>query len=102
MNPKTLARTIVPMAPIAMRTVVDSLGTAGPPGAGAGTGSIGSALDRLAALRAELHVARDLVAIRTSEELRRAAFPAELQPRGHGLAALHARLAAGRGGRVGP
>src|SRR6266487_3518570 len=102
MNPKMLARTIVPIAPIAMRTVVERWGTAGPPGAGAGTGSIGSALDGLAAFRAELHVARDLVAVRTLPELGRAAFPAELQSRGHGLAALHARLAARGDGRVGP
>src|SRR6266508_2418127 len=40
MYPKMLARTIAPIPAIAKRTVVDSLGTAGPPGAGGGTGSI--------------------------------------------------------------
>src|SRR6266540_118245 len=44
MYPKMLARTIVPIPAIARRTVVDSFGTAGPLGAGGGTGSI---LDQL-------------------------------------------------------
>src|SRR5437016_14439625 len=90
------------IAAIANMTVVDSFGTSGPAGGGARVGSMGSALDRLAALRAELHVARDLVAVRAPQELGRAAFPAELQAGRDGLAALHARLAARGHGRVGP
>src|SRR5881296_1469069 len=90
---------MTPIAAIARRTVVDSFGTAGPLGGGAGGCSMGSALDnRLAALRAELHVAGDLVAVRAAERLRRAAFSAELQARRDRLAALDARLAA-RGDR---
>src|SRR5712691_9824283 len=90
------------IAAIANMTVVDSFGTSGPAGGGARVGSMGSALDRLAALRTELHVARDLVAVRAAERLRRAAFPAELEAGRDGLAALDARLAARRDGRVGP
>src|SRR2546425_10308303 len=90
------------IAAIANMTVVDSFGTSGPAGGGARVGSMGSALDRLAALRAELHIARDLVAVRAPQELGRAAFPAELQAGRDRLAALHARLAARGPGRVGP
>src|SRR5438552_569237 len=90
------------IAAIARRTVVDSFGTSGPAGGGARVGSMGSALDRLAALGAELHVAWDLVAVRAPQELRRAAFTAELQAGWDRLAALHARLAARGHGRVGP
>src|SRR2546425_6960455 len=58
MYAKIATRTIVAIAPIARRTVVDSFGTVGPLGAGAGGCSMGSALDdRLPALRAELHAA---------------------------------------------
>src|SRR5256712_11169887 len=96
------ARTMAEIAAIANMTVVDSFGTLGPAGGGARVGSMGSALDRFAALRAELHVARDLVAVRAPQELGRAAFPAELQAGRDGLAALHARLAARGHGRVGP
>src|SRR5947209_10439373 len=89
------------IAAIARRTVVDSFGTSGPAGGGARVGSMESALDRLAALRTELHVARDLVAVRAPQELGRAALPAELQAGWDRLAALHARLAARGHGRVG-
>jgi len=64
MKPKTAARTATPIAAIARRTVVDSFGNAGPLGAGIGAGSMRSALDRLAALRAEFHVPGHLVAVR--------------------------------------
>src|SRR5437870_13895466 len=90
------------IAAIANMTVVDSFGTSGPAGGGARVGSMGSALDRLAALRAELHGARGLVAVRAPQELGRAACPAERQAGRDGLAALHARLAARCHGRVGP
>src|SRR5207249_725855 len=74
MYAKIATRTIVAIAPIARRTVVDSLGTVGPLAGGAGGCSIGSALlHRLAALRAELHAAGDLVAVRALEDLSRAA-----------------------------
>src|SRR5438445_611176 len=96
MYAKIAARTMAEIAAIANMTVVDSFGTSGPAGGGARVGSMGSALDRLAALRAELHVARDLVAVRAPQELGRAAFPAELQGGRDGLAALHARLDAER------
>src|SRR2546422_585887 len=99
---KIAARTMAEIDAIANMTVVDSFGTSGPAGGGARVGSMGSALDRFAALRAELHVARDLVAVRAPQELGRAAFPAELQAGRDGLAALHARLAARGHGRVGP
>src|SRR5256885_2278826 len=78
MYAKIATRTIVAIAPIARRTVVDSLGTVGPLGAGAGGCSMGSALDnRLAALRAELHVSGDIVAVRALQRLRRAALRTE-------------------------
>src|SRR5881398_3005781 len=101
MYPKIAARRIAPIAAIARRTVVDRLGNIGPRGAGAGGASMDSALDRLAALRAELHVAGDLVAIRAPAGLSRAAFAAELQARRDGLPALDARLAPRRDRRVG-
>src|SRR5947207_14252382 len=101
MYPKIAARRMAPIAAIARRTVVDRLGNIGPRGAGAGGASMDSALDRLAALRAELHVAGDLVAIRAPAGLSRAAFAAELQaPRG-GLRALDARLGPRRDRRCG-
>src|SRR5438034_423944 len=101
MYPKIAARRMAPIAAIARRTVVDRLGNIGPRGAGAGGASMDSALDRLAALRAELHVAGDLVAIRAPAGLSRAAFAAELQARRDGLPALDARLAPRRDRRVG-
>src|SRR5437773_1052830 len=101
MYPKIAARRMAPIAAIARRTVVDRLGNIGPRGAGAGGASMDSALDRLAALRAELHVAGDLVAVRAPERLRRTAFAAELQARRDGLAAFDARLTPGRDRRVG-
>src|SRR5206468_4758508 len=70
MYAKIATRTIVPIAPIARRTVVDSLGTVGPLAGGAGGCSIGSALlHRLAALRAELHAAGVLVALGALDRL---------------------------------
>src|SRR3989441_2938486 len=102
MYAKIATSTIVPIAPIARRTVVDSLGTVGPLGAGAGGCSMGSALDdRLAALRAELHAAGDLVAVRALERLGRAALRTEFLPWPDHLAALDARLAARGDCRVG-
>src|SRR2546422_1060908 len=99
---KIATRTIVAIAPIARRTVVDSLGTAGPLGAGAGGCSMESALDdRLAALRAELHAAGDLVAVRALERLSCAAFRTEFLSGPDHLSALDARLAAGGDRRVG-
>src|SRR5437867_10941801 len=74
MYAKIATRTIVPMAPIARRTVVDSLGTVGPLAGGGGGCCIGSALlQRLAALRAGLHAAGYLVAVRARARLTRAA-----------------------------
>src|SRR2546426_513126 len=100
MYAKIATRTIVAIAPIARRTVVESLGTVGPLGAGAGGCSMGSALDnRLAALRAELHAAGDVVAVRAFEGLGRAALRTEFLSRPDHLAALDARLAA-RGDRA--
>src|SRR5437899_11244078 len=102
MYAKIATRTTVAIAPIASRTVVDSFGTVGPLGAGAGGCSMGSALDnRLAALRAELHVCGDVVAIRALQRLRRAALWTELLSRPDHLAALEARLVARRDRRVG-
>src|SRR5881397_1449815 len=102
MYAKIATRTIVAIPPIARRTVVDSLGTVGPLGAGAGGCSMGSALDnRLAALRAELHVCGDVVAVRALQRLRRAALWTELLSRPDHLAALDARLAARGDRRVG-
>src|SRR5437879_8010612 len=102
MYAKIATRTIVAIPPIASRTVVDSFGTVGPLGAGAGGCSMGSALDnRLAALRAELHVCGDVVAIRALQRLRRAALWTELLSRPDHLAALDARLAARGDRRVG-
>src|SRR2546426_7786641 len=102
MYAKIATRTIVAIAPIARRTVVDSLGTVGPLGAGAGGCSMGSALDnRLAALRAELHVSGDIVAVRTLERLGRAALRTEFLSGPDHLAALDARLAARGDCRVG-
>src|SRR2546426_1076061 len=102
MYAKIATRTIVAIAPIARRTVVDSFGTVGPLGAGAGGCSMGSALDdRLAALRAELHVCWDVVAVRALQRLRRAALWTELLSRPDHLAALDARLAARGDRRVG-
>src|SRR5437867_5063996 len=102
MYAKIATRTIVPMAPIARRTVVDSLGTVGPLADGAGGCSIGSALlHRLAALRAELHAAGDLVARRALVRLSRAALRTECLSGPDHLAALDARLAARRDRRVG-
>src|SRR3989475_11997025 len=99
MYAKIATRTIVAIAPIARRTVVDSLGTVGPLGAGAGGCSMGSALDsRLAALRAELHAAGDVVAVRAVEDLGLAGLRPELLSRPDHLAALVVRLAA-RGDR---
>src|SRR5881296_4116598 len=93
---------MTPIAAIARRTVVDSFGTAGPLGAGAGGCSMGSALDdRLAALRAELHAAGDLVAVRALERLSRAALRTEFLSGPDHLAALDARLAARGDRRVG-
>src|SRR3972149_3144703 len=88
-----LPRSTLPIAAIATRTTEDSFR----PGFGAGTGAggsfcIGSALNRLAAFRAEFHVPRGFVPVRTLDRLGRAAFAAELQARRDGLAALHARL----------
>src|SRR6059036_3599038 len=57
--------------------------------------------DRLAALRAELHAAGDLVAVRALERLDRAALRTELLSGPDHLAALDARLAARRDRRVG-
>src|SRR2546429_7013268 len=102
MYAKIATRTIVAIAPIARRTVVDSLGTAGPLGAGAGGCSMESALDdRLAALRAELHAAGDLVAVRALERLSCAAFRTEFLSGPDHLSALDARLAARGDCRVG-
>src|SRR6058998_2113486 len=102
MYAKIATRTIVPIAPIARRTVVDSLGTVGPLAGGAGGCSIGSALlHRLAALRAELHAAGDLVAVRALERLSCAAFRTEFLSGPDHLSALDARLAAGGDRRVG-
>src|SRR6058998_3609430 len=102
MYAKIATRTIVAIAPIARRTVVDSLGTAGPLGAGAGGCSMESTLDnRLAALRAELHAAGNLVAVRALEDLGRAALGTEFLAGPDHLAALDARLAACRDRRVG-
>src|SRR3989475_1231871 len=102
MYAKIATRTIVAIPPIARRTVVDSFGTVGPLGAGAGGCSMGSALDdRLAALRAELHVCWDVVAVRALQRLRRAALWTELLSRPDHLAALDARLAARGDRRVG-
>src|SRR3989442_1316221 len=99
---KIAPRTIVAIAPIARRTVVDSFGTVGPLGAGAGGCSMGSALDnRLAALRAELHVSGDIVAVRALQRLRRAALRTEFLSGPDHLAALDARLAARGDRRVG-
>src|SRR5947208_16225050 len=92
MKPKIEARTTTPIAAIASRTVVDSVGKRGPGAAGAGVGSMDSALDRLPALRAELHVAGDLVTVGASQGLGSAAFPAELEPRRNRLATFDARL----------
>src|SRR2546425_4395809 len=102
MKPKIEARTTTPIAAIASRTVVDSVGMRGPGAAGAGVGSMDSALDRLPALRAELHVAGHVMSVRTLQRLRRSAFPAELEPRRNRLAALDARLAPRRDCGVGP
>src|SRR3989442_137691 len=102
MYAKIAARTMAEIAAIANMAVVDRFGPSGPGGGGARVGSMGSALDRLAALGTELHVARDLVAVRAAERLRRAALPAELEAGRDGLAALDARLAARGDGRVGP
>src|SRR5438309_1287453 len=101
MKPKIEARTTTPIAAIASRTVVDSVGKRGPGAAGAGVGSMDSALDRLPALRAELHVAGDLVTVGASQGLGSAAFPAELEPRRNRLATFDARLAPRRDRRVG-
>src|SRR2546430_9348698 len=90
MYPKIAARRMAPIAAIARRTVVDRLGNIGPRGAGAGGASMDSALDRLAALRAELHVAGDLVAVRAPEGLGRTAFAAKLQARRRGVAPFDA------------
>src|SRR2546422_6179168 len=63
---------------------------------------MGSALDnRLAALRAELHAAGDVVAVRAFEDLGRAALRAEFLSGPDHLAALDARLAARGDRRVG-
>src|SRR5439155_783298 len=101
MYPKIAARRMAPIAAIARRTVVDRLGNIGPRGAGAGWASMDSALDRLAALGAELHVAGNLVAVRAPEGLGRPAFAAELQAGRDGLPAFDARLTPGRDRRVG-
>src|SRR3990172_10018793 len=92
-----LARSTAGMAAMGKRRMEDSFR----PRFGAGTGAggsfcIGSALDRLAAFRAELHVPRGFVPVRTLDRLGRAAFAAELQAGRDGLAALHARLPARR------
>src|SRR3981081_1783274 len=92
MKPKIEARTTTPIAAMASRTVVDSVGKRGPRAGGGGGGYIDSALHRLPALRAELHVAGHVVSIGTFQGLRRAAFPAELESRRDRLAALHTRL----------
>src|SRR2546422_6245581 len=102
MYAKIATRTIVAIAPIARRTVVDSLGTAVPLGAGAGGCSMESALDdRLAALRTELHAAGDLVAVRALEDLGCAALRTEFLSGPDHLSALDARLAARGDCRVG-
>src|SRR5256885_6952771 len=102
MYAKRAQRKIVAIAPIARRTVVDSLGTAGPLGAGAGGCSMGSALDdRLAALRAELHAAGDLVAVRALERLGCAALRPEFLSGPDPLSPLDALPAARRDRRVG-
>src|SRR5437867_11609729 len=101
MKPKIEARTTTPIAAIASRTVVDSVGIRGPRAAGAGVGSMGSGRDRLPALRAELHVAGHVVSVRALQRLCRSAFPAELEPRRNRLAALDARLAPRRDRRIG-
>src|SRR2546426_11424311 len=95
MYAKIATRTIVAIAPIARRTVVDSFGTVGPLGAGARGCSMGSALDdRLAALRADLHAAGALGAVRALERLGRAPLRTEFLPGPDHLSALDARLAA--------
>src|SRR5438309_5290993 len=101
MKAKIDARTTMPMAAIARRTVVDRFGTRGPRGAGPGVGSMDSALDGFPALRAELHVPGYVVTVWALPSLRRAAFPTELESRRDGLAALDARLAPRGDGRVG-
>src|SRR3989442_411610 len=101
MKAKIDARTTMPMAAIARRTVVDRFGTRGPRGAGPGVGSMDSALDGFPALRAELHVPGHVVTVWALPSLRRAAFPTELESRRDGLAALDARLAPRGHGRVG-
>src|SRR6267143_1688121 len=64
MYPKIAASTTAAIPAIARRTVVESWGNAGGlGGAGGGIGSMVSALDRLPALRAELHVAGNFVAV---------------------------------------
>src|SRR2546421_144400 len=88
MKPKIEARTTTPIAAMANRTVVDNVGKRGPRAGGAGVGSMDSALDRLPALRAELHVTGHVVSVGTFQGLRRAAFPAELAPRRDRLTAL--------------
>src|SRR6266568_2258156 len=98
---KIAARTTPPIAAIANRTLVESAMEGILPSVGAGAGCMRSALDRLAALRAELHVPRDLVAVRALPELGRAAFSAELQAGRDGLAALDAGLAPRGDRRVG-
>src|SRR3990172_4085847 len=88
-----LARTSVAIPAIAIRTADDSFGIPGPLAAAGALGSMESALDGLAALRAELHVPWDFVPVGALDRLGRAALPAELEARWNGLAALHARLA---------
>src|SRR5256884_9572724 len=101
MKAKIEARTTMPMAAIARRTVVDRFGTRGPRGAGPGVGSMDSALDGFPALRAELHVPGHVVTVWALPGLRRAAFPADLKPRRDRLPPLVARLAPPAAGHVG-
>src|SRR5947209_17492790 len=102
MYAKIATRTIVAIPPLARRTGVDSFGTVGPLGARAGGCSMGSALDdRLAALRAELRVCWDVVAVRALQRLRRAPLWTEPLSTPDHLAALDARLAARGHRRVG-
>src|SRR5438309_11101268 len=92
MKAKIDARTTMPMAAIARRTVVDRFGTRGPRVAGPGVGSMDSALDGFPALRAELHVPGHDVTVCALPSLLRPAFPALLKFRMVGFAALDALL----------
>src|SRR5437870_12547748 len=99
MKAKIEARTTMPMAAIARRTVVDRFGTRGPRGAGPGVGSVESALGGFAAVRAELHVPGSVVPVWALLSQRRAAFCRLLESGRHVLARPHPPLAPpGQGG----